>query len=161
VLEPKITQEFIRNKYLNSNFNLKVYNEDWIRLVDTLDLYELSIVQETDLNEEETNKNDMNFLNYLSQKYLNLFSNYYDYLIKREFKDKIIKEKSEIYYVSESIKDQVLKEYYIEDIEGNISQQFTAPIKNNNKVYGVILLSYPITNQTKNLGYVSLNILSF
>ena len=39
-------------------------------------------------------------------------------------------------------------------------QHFTAPIKNN-KVYGVIILNYPITNQGKDLGYVSLNILSF
>ncbi len=161
VLEPKITQEFIRNKYLNSAFNLKVYNEDWIRLVDTLDLYDLSIVQETDLNEEYSPKKDINFFNYFNQRYLSFFSNYYDYFIKRELRNQISKAKSEISYVSESIKEQVLKEYYIEDGEGNVYQHFTAPIKNNNKVYGVIILNYPITNQLKDLGYVSLNILSF
>ena len=37
----------------------------------------------------------------------------------------------------------------------------TAPIKNNNKVFGVIILNYPITNQLNDLGYVSLNIFRF
>jgi len=165
VLEPKITQEYIFNNYLNSNFNIKIYNEDWIRLVDTLDLYDLSIhfqsnVQEADL-EEGLEKNNFNILDNLSQKYLNLFSNYYDYLVKSEFGDLITKEKSEIFYVSESIKDRVLKEYFIQDRDDNISQHFTAPIQKNNKVYGVIILNYPISNQATNLGYVSLNILSF
>jgi two-component system sensor histidine kinase ChvG len=161
VLEPKITQEYILNNYLNSDFNIKVYNEDWIRLVDTLDLYDLSIVQEADLEEEGLEKNNLNFIDHFSQKYLNFFLKYYDYLVKSEFRDLITKEKSEIFYVSESIKNRVLKEYFIQDREGNIYQHFTVPIQTNDKVYGVIILNYPISNQAINLGYISLNILSF
>ena len=161
VLEPKITQEYILNNYLNSDFIIKVYNEDWIRLVDTLDLYDLSSVQEADLEEGDLEKNNLNFIDNFSQKYLNLFLNYYDYLVKSEFSDQISKEKSEIFYVSESIKERVLKEYIIQDRYGNIYQYFTAPILSNNKVYGVIILNYPISTQATNLGYVSLNILSF
>ena len=161
VLEPKITQEFIRNKYSDTEFNIKVYNEDWIRLVDTLDLYDSSTVEESDLLEDEVITNDINILEYLSQKYLNLFSNYYDNLIKREFSGLITKKKSEITYVKESIKEQIIKTYYIEDDNQNIFQQITAPIKSNNKIFGVIILNYPITNQVNDLGYVSLNILSF
>ena len=122
VLEPKITQEFIRNKYSDSEFNIKVYNEDWIRLVDTLDLYDSSTVQESDLLEDELTKNNLNILEYFSQSYLNFFLNYNDYLVKREFSGLITKEKSEISYVSESIKEQVVKQYYIEDDSQNILQ---------------------------------------
>ena len=161
VLEPKITQEFIRNKYSDSEFNIKVYNEDWIRLVDTLDLYDSSTVQESDLLEDELTKNNLNILEYFSQSYLNFFLNYNDYLVKREFSGLITKEKSEISYVSESIKEQVVKQYYIEDDTQNILKLITAPIKNNNKVFGVIILNYPITNQVNDLGYVSLNIFRF
>ncbi len=161
VLEPKITQEFIRNKYSDSEFNIKVYNEDWIRLVDTLDLYDSSTVQESDLLEDELTKNNLNILEFFSQSYLNFFLNYYDYLVKREFSGFITKEKSEISYVSESIKEQVVKQYYIEDDTQNILKLITAPIKNNNKVFGVIILNYPITNQVNDLGYVSLNIFRF
>ncbi len=161
VLEPKITQEYILNNYLNSDFIIKVYNEDWIRLVDTLDLYDLSSVQEADLAGVDLEKNNLNFIDNFSQKYLNLFSTYYDYLVKSELGDLITKEKSEIFYVSENIKDQTLKEYLIQDRYGNIYQYFTAPILSNNKVYGVIILKYPISSQSTNLGYISLNILSF
>ena len=161
VLEPKITQEFIRNKYSDSEFNIKVYNEDWIRLVDTLDLYDSSTVQESDLLEDELTKNNLNIFEFFSQSYLNFFLNYYDYLVKREFSGLITKEKSEISYVSESIKEQVVKQYYIEDDTQNILKLITAPIKNNNKVFGVIILNYPITNQVNDLGYVSLNIFRF
>ena len=161
VLEPKITQEFIRNKYSDSEFNIKVYNEDWIRLVDTLDLYDSSTVQESDLLEDELTKNNLNIFEFFSQSYLNFFLNYNDYLVKREFSGLITKEKSEISYVSESIKEQVVKHYYIEDDSQNILKLITAPIKNNNKVFGVIILNYPITNQVNDLGYVSLNIFRF
>ena len=161
VLEPKITQEFIRNKYSDSEFNIKVYNEDWIRLVDTLDLYDSSTVQESDLLEDELTTNNLNILEYFSESYLNFFLNYNDYLVKRELLGLITKEKSEISYVSESIKEQVVKQYYIEDDTQNILKLITAPIKNNNKVFGVIILNYPITNQVNDLGYVSLNIFRF
>ena len=41
------------------------------------------------------------------------------------------------------------------------SNILTAPIKSNNKVFGVIILNYPITNQVKDLGYVNLNYTKF
>ena len=161
VLEPKITQEFILNNYFNSEFNIKIYNDDWIKLVDTLDLYDLSVVQEIDLKEKDLNINNLNIFDNFSQEYLRFFSNYYNYLIKRELQNLITKEKAEISYVKESIKNQVIKEYIIKDGEEYIYQYFTAPIINNDKIYGVIILNYPITNQASNLGFISLNILIF
>ena len=161
VLEPKITQEFILNNYFNSEFNIKIYNDDWIKLVDTLDLYDLSVVQEIDLKEKDLNSNNLNIFDNFSQEYLRLFSNYYNYLIKRELQNLITKEKAEISYVKETIKNQVIKAYIIKDGEEYIYQYFTAPIINNDKIYGVIILNYPITNQASNLGFISLNILIF
>ena len=161
VLEPKITQEFILNNYFNSEFNIKIYNDDWIKLVDTLDLYDLSVVQEIDLKEKDLNINNLNIFDNFSQEYLRFFSNYYNYLIKRELQNLITKEKAEISYVKETIKNQVIKAYIIKDGEEYIYQYFTAPIINNDKIYGVIILNYPITNQASNLGFISLNILIF
>ena len=161
VLEPKITQEFILNNYFNSEFNIKIYNDDWIKLVDTLDLYDLSVVQEIDLKEKNLNINNLNIFDNFSQEYLRFFSNYYNYLIKRELQNLITKEKAEISYVKETIKNQVIKAYIIKDGEEYIYQYFTAPIINNDKIYGVIILNYPITNQASNLGFISLNILIF
>ena len=161
VLEPKITQEFILNNYLNSDFNIKIYNDDWIKLVDTLDFYDLSIVEEIDLKEDYIEDNNINLLRNFSQKYLKIFSQNYDYLIKRQFQNLSTNKKAEISYVSESIKKRVVKEYIVDDIDNNLYHYLTAPIENNNKVYGVIILSYAITNQAEDLAFISLNILSF
>jgi signal transduction histidine kinase len=161
VLEPKTTQEFIFNNYLNSDFNIKIYNDDWIRLVDTQDLYDLSIVQETDLIEGKLENNSINLIKILSQKYLRFFSKYHDYLIKRQFQNLTKIKKAEILYVSESIRDRVVKQFIIKDIDENLYQYLTAPIVNNKKVYGVIIFSYAISSQASDLGFISLNILSF
>ncbi len=161
VLEPKITQEFIMNNYLNSDLNIKIYNDDWIRLVDTLDLYDMSFVEEIELREDDFEENNFDLLEYFSQIYLGFFSNYHNYLINKKFQDLTYPKKADIFYVSESIKDKDIIEYKIKDKENNIFQYITAPIINNNKVYGVIILDYPITNQSSDLGIISLNILSF
>jgi len=161
VLEPKITQEFIMNNYLNSDLNIKIYNDDWIRLVDTLDLYDMSFVEERELREDDIEENNLDLFEYFSQIYLGFFSNYHNYLINKKFQDLTYPKKADIFYVSESIKDKDIIEYKIKDKENNIFQYITAPIINNNKVYGVIILDYPLTNQASDLGIISLNILSF
>jgi len=161
MLEPKITQEFILNKYLNSDFIIKIYNYEWIRLVDTEDLYDLSIVQEIDLQEGELADNNLNIFVNLRQKYLRFFSKYHNYLINTQFQNLTTLKKAEISYVSETIRDRTVKDYIINEKYNNLYQYLTAPIVNNNRVYGVIILSYAITNQTSDLGLISLNILIF
>jgi len=161
ILEPKITQEFILNNYLNSEYNIKIYNDDWIRLVDTLDLYELSIVEEIDLKEGKLEEININLFEYLSQKYLSLFSKYHNFIIKRQFEDLKTIKKAEISYVKESIKDRTLNEYIISEDDNILNQYFTAPIINNNRVFGVIIFSYIISNHSSDLGFISLNILIF
>ena len=161
ILGPKITQEFILNNYLNSIYTIKIYNDDWIRLVDTLDLYDLSIVQETELKEENLKNTKIDFFDIFSQKYISLFSKYYDYLLNKKFENLKTVQKREISYVSDSIKHQIDQDYIVEDIDDIIYQYLTAPIINNNKVYGVIILYYPMTNQGEDLGFISLNIFSF
>ena len=162
VLEPKITQQFIMNNYLNSNFNIRIYNDEWIRLVDTLDVYDLSFVQESDLKENNANNNNnFHFIKSFSQNYLAIFENYQDYLIKKKYENKMTIKKSDIFYVSEIIKNKNFIEYVVVDKEENIYQYIIAPVINNNKVYGVIILDYLITDQRSDLGLISLNIFVF
>ena len=160
ILEPKITQEFILNNYLNSDYDIKIYNDDWIKLVDTMDFYELSIVEEVDLKEGQIEESNFNLFHYLTQKYLNIFSKYHNFIIKRNFEEITIKKKAEISYVKESIKDRSLKEYIVSE-DNILYQYFTSPIINNNKVYGVIIFNYAVSNQTSNLSSISSNILIF
>ena len=58
---------------------------------------------------------------------------------------------------SEEIFD--FKEYIVGEPDNVFHQYLTAPIINNNKVYGVIIFSYSVSDQTSELGLISLNIL--
>ena len=50
---------------------------------------------------------------------------------------------------------------FITDLDDIFYQFLTSPIIKNNKVYGVIIFSYAISNQNADLGFISLNILIF
>ena len=100
-------------------------------------------------------------INNFSQNYLAIFSDYYEYLVKKKFDDKITIKKTDIFYVSEIIKKKNWFKYIVKDKEENIYQYIIAPIINNNKVYGVIILDYLITDQSSDLALISLNLFSF
>ena len=161
ILEPKITQEFILNNFLNSKYDIKIYNDEWIRLVDTQDLYEISIVEEVEIKEVQFTGNDINIYQNLTQKYLRLFSAYHNWIIKKHFEERKVQKKSEISYVSQSIKDRTNNEYIVVDDDGILYQYLTSPIISNDKVYGVAIFSYAVLNQSEDLGLISLNILIF
>ena len=161
ILEPKITQEFILNNFLNSKYDIKIYNDEWIRLVDTQDLYEISIVEEVEIKEVQFTGNDINIYQNLTQKYLRLFSAYHNWIIKKHFEERKVQKKSEIFYVSQSIKDRTNNEYIVVDDDGILYQYLTSPIISNDKVYGVVIFSYAVLNQYEDLGIISLNILIF
>ena len=161
ILEPKITQEFILNNFLNSEYDIKIYNDEWTRLVDTQDLYEVSIVEEVDIKEVQFENNDISFYQYLNQKYLRLFSTYHNLIIKRQFEEFKTEKKAEISYVSQSIKDRINKEYIVVDVDNVLYQYLTSPIISNDKVYGVAIFSYTLSSQSSDLGLISLNILIF
>ena len=161
ILEPKITQEFILNNFLNSKYDIKIYNDEWIRLVDTQDLYEISIVEEVEIKEVQFTGNDINIYQNLTQKYLRLFFAYHNWIIKKHFEERKVQKKSEISYVSQSIKDRTNNEYIVVDDDGILYQYLTSPIISNDKVYGVAIFSYAVLNQSEDLGVISLNILIF
>jgi len=161
ILEPKITQEFILNNFLNSEYDIKIYNDELIRLVDTQDLYNVSIVEEVDIKEVKILDDDISIYQNLTQKYLRLFSTYHNWIIKKNFEERKTKKNSEISYVLHSIKDRTNNEYIVIDDVGILYQYLTTPIISNNKVYGVAIFNYAVLNQSEDLGIVSLNILIF
>ena len=160
ILEPKITQEFILNNFLNSEYEIKIYNDDWIRLVDTLDLYEISIVEEVDIQDGLLKDNKKSLYQYLTQKYLNIFSTYHNLIIKRQFEELKTLKKAEISYVAESIKERTNNEYIVVD-DDILYQYLTLPIISNDKVFGVVILTYNVLNQSSDLSLISLNIFIF
>ena len=82
-------------------------------------------------------------------------------MIKNQFEELKTVKKSEVSYVSQSIKNRTYKEYIVFDADGISYQYLTTPIISNNKVYGVVIFSYAIFYQSSDLGITSLNILIF
>ena len=108
---------------MNTEYDIKIYNDEWIRLVDTQDLYEISIVEEVDIKEAQLIDNNINIYQYFTEKYLRLFTTYHNFIIKREFEEIKTIKKAEISYVSQSIKDRTDKEFIVLDGE-NILYQY-------------------------------------
>ena len=159
VLEPKITQQYILQNYLNKIFDVKIYNDDWIKLADTQDLYSSSNVEESDLSDSIENSTEIYQL--YNQFYQNLFREYYIKFIKNKFIDEVEKQKSDIVKVAQTIKTKtIIKKKFI-DSDENIFQLFSSPIIFNESVYGVILISYPLLNNKQTLGIISFNLFNF
>ena len=158
VLEPTITQQYILQNYFNRVFDVKIYNDDWIKIVDTQDFYNFSNVEESDLTEPLEIESGL-YQGY-SQFFQNLFRVYYQEYIKNKFIDNLESQKSDIVYVAEIIrkKNNINKKFL--NIENNIYQLFAAPIIFNESVYGVILISYPIINN-QTLEVISFNLFNF
>ena len=64
-------------------------------------------------------------------------------MIKRKFGEIKTEKKSEVSYVSQSIKDRTYKEYIVVDGDNILYEYLTSPIISNGKVYGVAIISYP------------------
>ena len=97
----------------------------------------------------------------MTQEYLSLFSTYHNFLIKSKFERLKTIKKAEISYVSQSIKDRTNKEYIVVDSDNILYQYLTAPIISNEKVYGVVIFIYTVSNKSSDLGLISLNIFIF
>ena len=159
VLEPKITQQYILQNYLNKIFDVKIYNDDWIKLADTQDLYSSSNVEESDLS--DSIENSTGIYQIYNEFYQNLFREYYLKFIKNKFIDEVEKQKSDIVKVAQTIKTKtIIKKKFI-DSDENIFQLFSSPIIFNESVYGVILISYPLLNNKQTLGIISFNLFNF
>ena len=158
-LEPKITQQYIFQNYLNKIFDVKIYNDDWIKLADTQDLYNSSNVEESDLSDSIENSTEIYQI--YNEFYQNLFREYYLKFIKNKFIDEVEKQKSDIVKVAQTIKTKnIIKKKFI-DSDENIFQLFSSPIIFNESVYGVILISYPLLNYNQTLGIISFNLFNF
>ncbi len=158
-LEPTIAQQYIIQSYLDQIFEVRVYNDDWIKLVDTKDLYISSTVDEIELSEKS--KNSANIFKIYEEVYISLFNRYYKDIVEKSFTNQSEKQKSYINIVSETIKEKKIIDKIFFDTDNDFYQLFSSPIINNNKVFGVVITSYPLIAQNQPLGLTSFNLFNF
>ncbi|MBI05030.1 MAG: hypothetical protein CMI96_04355 [Pelagibacteraceae bacterium] len=161
LLEPTTAQKYIIQGYLNKIFEVKIYNDNLLNLVDTKKLFLSSQSQIEEIAIFDQNKNVYNIYKNYQEIYRNLFFKFYLNISKKKFEDNIIKKEHDINIVQETIRSrELIKKTYI-DKENVVSQFFSIPIINNNSVYGVLIISYPIFTNNFSLELISFSLFNF
>jgi len=159
-LEPTIAQQFIIQNYLNRMFSIKIYNDNWIKLVDTKNVYLSSKVSEIEFS--ELSNNNLNFVEIYEDFYQDIFHKYHSNIIKKKYIQISEKEESDINIVQETIKSRknIIK-IYSNWNDNELFQVFSSPIINNDNVFGVVIISYPLIIKNEYLGSISFNLFNF
>ncbi len=158
-LEPSRTQQYVFQNFLKDNFNIKVYNDNWIKFADTDEMYANTDVSELDITNVSLSATNI-FIRYRNF-YLSLFNKYRNSFIYNKYIDSSKKLGSVINIVSETIKKRAIfsKKFYKEDYD--IIQIVSSPIIYENQIFGVVIISYSITSENINLGLNSFNLFNF
>ena len=158
-LERFVVEQYIYNNYSKKDFNIKIFNDNWIEIADSDDPYLSMDVNESDIFEKK--KNQTSILDKYNEKYYNIFNNIYSYILHNKFAAVSAKKTHDINIVSETIrKKSVVQKLYI-DNDNKITKVLSSPVMLDGKVYGVVLLSYQLITNNNDLALNSINLLNF
>ena len=157
-LEKFTTEQFIFQNYGDKDFNTTIYNENWIKIADSSNLFLSTDVQEINLS--DTNENISNFPYFFENIYVNNFNKINNYILTNKFNKNLDNNVHEITLIIDTIKNkqQIVKTFKDED---SIIRILTSPIIQDNKVYGVVLIKYKLIINNNELARQSLNFFNF
>ncbi len=158
-LEQFTTEQFIFQNFSDKDFNTIIYNENWIKIADSSNLFLSTDVEEINLS--ETSVNMVDFPNFFENIYINNFNRINNYILSNKFNKNLDKNVHEIILIIDTIKDkqQLVKTFKNEN--NDITRILTAPIIQDNKVYGVVLIKYKLLINNNELAKQSLNFFNF
>ncbi len=157
-LEKFTTEQFIFQNFGDKDFNTIIYNENWIKIADSSNLFLTTDVEEVNLS--ETNKNKVDFANFFENIYINNFNQINNYILANKFKN-LDKNIHEIILIINTIKEKQELVKTFKDENNDITRILTAPIIQDNKVYGVVLIKYKLLINNNELARQSLNFFNF
>jgi len=158
-LEQFTTEQFIFQNYGDKDFNTMIYNENWIKIADSSNLFLSTDVEEVNLS--ETSDNIFNFPNFFENIYINNFNRINNYILSNKFDKNLDKNVHEIILIIDTIKDKQKLVKTLKDENNYITRILTAPINQDNKVYGVVLIKYRLLVNNNELARQSLNFFNF
>ena len=142
-LDPTYAQKYIYSNFLKTTFNVKVFDDNWIKFVDTEDFYyaqdEVIILE---IDDEANNKKIKKIFFY--QKYKNNYFKFFNFLKQYFDKRQLKKLKNDNLTIMETIKTKKSISYIYKDKNQKFMSRSTSPILKNNKVYGVVLIISPL-----------------
>ena len=158
-LEKFTTEQFIFQNFGDKDFNTVIYNENWIKIADSSNLFLSTDVEEIDLS--ETPENIIDFSNFFEKIYINNFNYINNYILKNKFTKNLDKNVHEIILIIDTIKEKQKLVKTFEDENNDITRILTSPIIQDNNVYGVVLIKYKLLLNNNELARQSLNFFNF
>ncbi len=158
-LEKFTTEQFIFQNFGDKDFNTIIYNENWIKIADSSNLFLSTDVEEIDLS--ETLENIADFSNFFEKIYINNFNYINNYILKNKFTKNLDKNVHEIILIIDTIKEKQKLVKTFEDENNDIIRILTSPIIQDNNVYGVVLIKYKLLLNNNELARQSLNFFNF
>ena len=158
-LEKFTTEQFIFQNFGDKDFNTIIYNENWIKIADSSNLFLSTDVEEIDLS--ETRENIVDFSNFLEKIYINNFNYINNYILENKFTKNLDKNVHEIILIIDTIKEKQKLVKTFEDENNDITRILTSPIIQDNNVYGVVLIKYKLLLNNNELARQSLNFFNF
>ena len=156
-LDPFSTQNYLISKHLNQKNNIRIYNIDLIKYVDSEDLYMSSDVSEVDIEKKFTKGN---FFKLYKTNYLSLFNNIQRYFDKQEILKSIDPYIEDIALITETIKKRKSFSKIFEIEKENLLFTKLSPIAKNNNIYGVVLINGNLIQENTESGLTSFNLLN-
>jgi len=158
-LEKFTTEQFIFQNFGDKDFNTIIYNENWIKIADSSNLFLSTDVEEVNLS--ETIENKVDFPNFFENIFINNFNHINNYVLKNKFNKYLDKNVHDIILIINTIKDKQRLVKTFKDENNDIIRILTAPIIQDNKVYGVVLIKYKLLINNDELARQSLNLFNF
>ncbi len=158
-LEKFTTEQFIFQNFGDKDFNTVIYNENWIKIADSSNLFLSTDVEEIDLS--ETREKIVDFSNFFEKIYINNFNHINNYILGNRFNKNLDKNVHEIILIIDTIKEKQQLVKTFKDENKDITRILTSPIIQDNNVYGVVLIKYKLLLNNNELARQSLNFFNF
>ena len=158
-LERYVIEQHIYQNYSDRDFNIKIFNDNWIEIADSDDPYLSMIVNESEILDKKPEKT--NIFDVYQGSYFNFFNYIYSYILHNKFAAVTDKKTHDINIVSETIRKKIgIQKRYI-DKDNKIINVLSSPLMLDGKVYGVALLSLKLITKNDDLAQNSINLLNF
>ena len=157
-LDPYASQLYIENKYLNQPNQIKIYDVNLIKYVDTKDLYLEKNVIEFDINESYQKPN---FFSKYRKIYLNFFNNLQHYFNKRKMKEITELKKDDIHLINDTIQKRKSISKIFTHENYTLSINILNPLIQSNNVYGVVLIRGFLNQENDDTALISFNLFNF
>jgi len=176
-LDPTFTQKYLLENYLHGIYDVKIYDDSWIKFADTEDIFISEDVVEIDnkqdlynvdifiINEEIEGSKIIENKNSLFGKYKKNYFKLFNYL-QKYFNNKFLSKigigeyKSEILVVQDTIKKTANVSYLYKDENQNTILVSTTPILKNDNIYGVVIVASMLKSENYEVGLISFNLIN-